>query len=113
MPLDLVSIRIPRTSFPSGTRFAAYVDFRDREDGAQTPDTVHFSIVCLTSGKILREGEVTPAQAVVIPILAADNDIQTPHREYERRQLTVIANRGESQALGSVTWTVNNIERTA
>lgn len=78
---------------------------------AQVPTTLKYRIDCLDSGaQILNWTSITAASSTALSITGAQNVIQNDCHEFERKQVTLMANSGLStQYQDSFTWSVRNL----
>lgn len=111
---DQIEIQIPRRSWKEGSQLTATAYFRDRAtQAADSTTTAEYRLDCLTTGKqILDWTTLTPAGSISITITGAQNVIQSDVNKYERKQLTVMANRGlaSGQSTGVITYDVENLK---
>lgn len=110
--MDQVAIVIPKTRVNEGDNFTATVYFRDRASGeAEAPTTVEYRVDCLTTGRVVQDWATLSAAASVAIALASDfSAIVSRSNEYEKKQLTVMADRDlPFQRSEQVFWTVKNL----
>lgn len=78
---------------------------------AQVPTTLKYRIDCLDSGaQVLDWTSITADDVSTLSVTGAQNAIQNDCNEFERKQLTLMANSGlDTQYQDSFTWTVKNL----
>ena len=109
---DQIALSIPETRFKEGSAFTATANFRTRSTGAaSTPTTIHYRLDCLTTCTELADWtSVSAASSASISVTGTHNAIQNTGNDYERKQLTVVADRGlATQQTESVEWRVDNL----
>lgn len=109
---DQVEIQLPVTIVPEGTTFTATAYFRTRSTkAASVPTNVYYRVDCLTTKEQLQDWTVvSTAGNVSITMTAAFNAIQDDSNQWERKQLTVMADRGLStQAVNRAYYKVENV----
>ena len=108
MPDTYVRVSKPITDERNSITATAY--FRDG-DSASAPTTASYRVDCLTTGTNI-EGwtTLTPATEISIAIVSNSNRIVSNSNRFEKKQLTVAANRGETtETRDTVVWKVKNI----
>jgi hypothetical protein len=110
--MDQVAIVIPKTRVNEGDNFTATAHFRDRATSAgDAPTTIEYRIDCLTTGQEIEDWTtLTPGTSVSIALASDYSAIISRCNEYERKQLTVMADRGlPFQRSQQAFWTVKNL----
>jgi hypothetical protein len=110
--MDQVALSIPKTRVSEGDNFTVTAYFRDRASGtADAPTTVEYRIDCLTTGREVQDwATLTAGESVSIALASDYSAIINRCNEYERKQLTVMADRDlPFQRSGQVFWTVKNL----
>lgn len=110
--MDLIAIRIPKLQVQEGSAFTATANFRTRETAAASaPTTVHYRLDCLTTGTELKDWtDITAAAEVAIAVTATHNAIQSDMNDFERKQLTVAADKDlPTQQTHAVRWRIENL----
>lgn len=99
----------PHVKERSAITVTAY--FRDAADAAEAPTTIHYRIDDLsTNVRITDWTSVSAASSASISITAAENKINNHWNEFERRQITVSADKGlDGETRDTATWLVENI----
>jgi hypothetical protein len=108
---DRAELYIPVNVTDDGESFTATVNFVDQSsESASAPSTVHYRIDCLTNAaKVLDWTSVTAADSVAIQIASAYNAIRTAANQFERKQITVMGDRGlTTQCSDLKQWLVHN-----
>jgi hypothetical protein len=111
---DLALLYIPVASTVDGDAFTAEVQFKDTASASlSAPGAVEFRIDDVTDPAspvlVLDWTAVTADDAVSIAIASSYNAILTAAHEYERKQLTVTGDRGQTfQCSAQKVWTVRN-----
>ncbi len=109
--MDQIAIQIPKTNVQEGDSFAASAYFRDRATAsADAPDTVHYRVDCLTTGREVVDWTVAAAgESASVLIASAYNLIQSRCNPYEKKQMTIRANKDATdQVSNRVIWSVRN-----
>lgn len=106
-----VHVTIPIIKTQEGSSFNATAYFR-LAGTASASTTAKYRVDCLTTGKELTDWTtLTPAVSITIPITATHNAIQWQRNRFERKQLIVASDPGETdQTRDKITWKVENIE---
>jgi len=106
-----VYISIPVVKTQEGSSFNATAYFRSA-GSASASTTAKYRVDCLTTGKQLTDWtSLTPAVSISIALTATHNAIQWQSNRFERKQLIVASDPGETdQTRDKVTWKVENIE---
>ena len=107
-------IKLPAPGYKERSSFTATAYFRSG-DAADTPSTVHYRIDNITTNRnkatsILGWTSATPGTSVSISITSAQNRILDSSNVWERRQLTVSADKGTStETRDTAEWKIENI----
>ena len=106
-----VYVSIPVTKTQEGSSFNATAYFRSG-GSASASTTAKYRVDCLTTGKELQDWTtLIPALSISIPITATFNAIQWQTNRFEKKQLIVASDPGETdQTRDKVVWKVENIE---
>jgi len=110
---DQVEISLPKTIYLEEDTFPITAYFRVRATkAASTPTTVHYRVDDLRQRKELVDWtSVTTGANVTITMTAVINEIQDDSSHFERKQITVQADRGlTTQVHGKAVWRVRNVE---
>lgn len=104
-------IKLPAPSYKERNSFTATAYFRNSSDAASAPSTVHYRIDDLTTNTAITAWTAaTPGTSVNISITPNENRIIDHSDVWERRQLTVSADKGTtSETRDTVEWFVENI----
>ena len=106
-----VFVQVPDPIVKEGHSFTATAYFRV-DGAASAPGTnIKYRLDNLQTGtQVLDWTDVTPAVSVSIAITSAQNAILNNSNRIEKMQLTVAADRGETNATyGKVTWNIENV----
>jgi hypothetical protein len=97
-----------------GTYYEVEASCFDSDGQEALPTTIEYSLYCLTNGKDIRGlTEVTIGTTVSIFATAAENAIINNRNDYERKQMTVVIDRGlATQTTETIEWIVKNIRGT-
>ncbi len=93
--------------------FTCAIALRNEANEVVTPDSMRYRIDCLTTGRTIRDWtDVTPSAEMSITVEPADNAIQSDRNAREQRQLTLVANNGQSNQFvdpDPIRWWVVNV----
>ena len=90
-------LRLPNPSYPEKSAFTVTAYFRDSADAADTPTTIHYRIDDMTSRtNIVGWTSVTPGTSAAITVTGPNNSMVSNRNNWERRQITVAADKGLS-----------------
>ena len=105
-------IAIPEPSYKERSSFSVTAYFRDSSDAAEAPTTAEYRIDDLERReKITDWTSLTPAVSIAIAITATENKILSHSSTFERRQITVSADRGlATETRDTAQWQVENIQ---
>ena len=106
-----VHVQVPDPIVKEASSFTATAHFRV-DGAASAPSTnVKYRLDNLQTGTQVKDWtDVTPAVSVTISITSAHNKILNNSNRIEKMQLTVAADRGETNATyGTVTWDIENV----
>jgi hypothetical protein len=109
---DRASLYIPVDITADGDNFTATIQFFDEASGVLTaPTTVEYRIDCLTNDhKVLDWTSVTTGDTVSIAVAGTYNTIITAANSFERKQITVCADRGLTfQCIDQKQWLCKNL----
>jgi hypothetical protein len=98
-----------------GTYYEVEASCFDSEGEAALPTTIEYSLYCLTNGREIgtQLRSVPIGTTVSIFATADENAIINNRNEYERKQMTVVADRGlPTQTTETIEWMVKNIRGT-
>ena len=104
-------IKLPAPSYKERNAFTATAYFRDSSDAASAPTTIDYRIDDLTTNTAITAWtSATPGTSVSISVTPTENRIIGQRNTWERRQLTVSADKGTStETRDTVEWRVINI----
>lgn len=94
-----------------GSTYQVEATFIDSDGEIGMPQGVRYQIVCLTSGKLVRDWTtVTPSTTVTITATVSDNAIQSDKNVREKKQLVVESTTPDGLVTtGHVEWLVDNL----
>ncbi len=106
-----VHIQIPDPFINEASSFTATAYFRVNGAASAPATNAKYRIDNLQTGsQVVDWTALTPAVSISIPITSAHNKILNNSNRIEKIQLTVAADRGETNATyGTVTWNIENI----
>lgn len=110
MSNTFIQLQQPRYKERSGFSTTAY--FRDNDNAASAPTTVHYRIDDIVSETNITDWtSVSAGVSVTITITPTENRMVNNINETERRQLTVSADKGLStESRDTLLWRVVNIQ---
>jgi hypothetical protein len=97
-----------------GTYYEVEASCFDSEGQPALPTTIEYSLYCLTNGRDIRTLTDVPIGVTVSIFATADeNAIINNRNDYERKQMTVVCDRGlATQTTETIEWIVKNIRGT-
>jgi hypothetical protein len=97
-----------------GTYYEVEASCFDSEGEPALPTTIEYSLYCLTNSRDIRTLTDVPIGVTVsIFATAAENAIINNRNDYERKQMTVVIDRGlATQTTETIEWIVKNIRGT-
>ena len=106
-----VFVTVPNTIVKESSSFTATAYFRVAGAASASVTNSQYRIDNLTTGsKVADWTALTPAVSIEIPITSAHNKILNNSDRFEKLQLTVASDRGETSATyDTVIWKVENI----
>ena len=106
-----VHVTIPHPIVKEASSFTATAYFRVAGAASAPATNAKYRIDNLSTGsKVVDWTSLTPAVSISISITSAHNKILNNTNNFERLQLTVVSDRGETSAnYGTVEWKVENV----
>ena len=89
------------------------VEFLDKNNDPDEPNTISYRIDCLSSGTEIRaDTSVTPAESVEIKLTPTDHVIVNPAKPHEKRLVTITASYGPEDELNEeYEYNVKNLRK--
>lgn len=104
-------LRLPDSRHKERSSFTATVYFRSSADAAEAPTTAHYRIDDLTTRTVILDWTALSAAASIsIAVKSAENKIVNDRNNWERRQITVAADKDTvTETRDIAQWLVENI----
>ncbi len=104
-------VKLPDSRHKERSSFTATAYFRDSSDAAEAPTTIHYRIDDLTTRTVLLDWtSVSAASSASIAVTSAQNKIINDRNDWERRQITVAANKDlATETRDTAQWIIENI----
>ena len=110
--MDRVELQLPKTLINEGSAFTATVRFRDSATkAASVPTTAEYKLWNTNLHEEIRDWTtLTPAASIDIPVVAADNAIESKISVIERVEFLVVADRGlATQVSEAAYYSIKNL----
>ena len=92
-----IYLKLPEPSYHERSAFTTTAYYRDANDAADTPTTIDYRIDDLTTNTVITNWtSATPGVSVNITVTPTENRMISNRNKWERRQVTVSADKGLS-----------------
>ena len=92
-----IYLKLPDPTYNERSAFTTTAYYRNASDAADTPTTIHYRVDDLTTNTVITNWtSATPGVSVDITITPTENRMISNRNKWERRQITVSADKGLS-----------------